>query len=479
MDLLRPRGRRAGHHVFTDSNSEFLAGQAGLQRRRAWAAGDADAAGVIGSPIEHSLSPGDLHRRLRGGRARLDLRGATRSPERRGAGDFLQGEGAATGRGVGDDAPQGGRDPGPRRASSRWRPSLGAVNCVVRDATAGSSATTRTAWASSTRCATTTGWTWTAARCVVVGAGGAGRAVALAPRPAGASEVVVVNRSPARADAAAGLAGTASVGWARRRRHHRRRPRGQRHLCRHGRRRPPAVRRGRLVRAGQVVVDLVYHPRSRPLLRAAAGRGRPPVGGLGMLVHQAAHQYRALDGRSPDEPRPRRDVAGAGGRVNAAAAWSGCRRPVGAFLNVVRRAFAGQRPLAATREGRPRSWLGARAAVAPRRGRHGAAAARGRARHRGGVRRLGARSATPRRSAPARPGRGPGRRVGRRPRAPPHPRSHHVPRPRDSPSRRRRGVAAPRRHRRAPRRGRRQRGLLRSCCCCPTWSTRGAWASAT
>ena len=46
----------------------------------------------------------------------------------------------------------------------------------------------------------------------------------------------------------------------------------------------------RRLRAGQVVVDLVYHPLRTPLLAAAAARGAATVDGLGMLVHQGARQ---------------------------------------------------------------------------------------------------------------------------------------------------------------------------------------------
>lgn len=132
-------------------------------------------------------------------------------------------------------------------------------------------------------------------RCVVVGAGGAARAVILALAGAGASEVVVVNRSPERAAGAVALAGSV------------------------GRTGPPeaaadaeivvnatpvgmdgvatplaGVRFG----SGQVVVDLVYHPAVTPLLAAAAADGATAVNGLGMLVHQAAHAFRLWTGEA-------------------------------------------------------------------------------------------------------------------------------------------------------------------------------------
>jgi len=133
--------------------------------------------------------------------------------------------------------------------------------------------------------------------CAVLGAGGAARAVVLALAAAGAAEVVVINRSPEAARRAAALAGG---------------------LARTG---PPeeATRAAlvvnatplgmggdprmaldpALLRAGQVVVDLVYHPLTTPFLAAAAERGARPIGGLGMLVHQAGHQLRAWTGLDP------------------------------------------------------------------------------------------------------------------------------------------------------------------------------------
>ncbi|MDQ2648138.1 MAG: shikimate dehydrogenase [Actinomycetota bacterium] len=133
----------------------------------------------------------------------------------------------------------------------------------------------------------------TGMRGVLLGAGGAGRAVARALGAAGV-RLVVVNRSPERAAAAVALAGpgaragslddvaeadlvvnATSVGMA-------------------GDPSSP-VPAGALHRE-QVIVDLVYHPSVTPLLADAARAGARTVGGLGMLVHQAAHAFRLWTG---------------------------------------------------------------------------------------------------------------------------------------------------------------------------------------
>ncbi len=61
----------------------------------------------------------------------------------------------------------------------------------------------------------------------------------------------------------------------------------------------------------QIVVDLVYHPIDTPLLRAARRRGARAIDGVGMLVHQAALAFTALDGsrcarRRDERRRPHR-----------------------------------------------------------------------------------------------------------------------------------------------------------------------------
>lgn len=173
---------------------------------------------------------------------------------------------------------------------------LGAVNCVVprRGRLVGESTDGAGFLASLRRGA---GFDPAGRRCVVLGAGGAARAVISALAGAGASEVAVVNRTPDRAAAAAALAGPAgrSAG-------------------------PDAVAEADLVvqatpvgmpsvgppsspvdpgllHAGQVVADLVYHPAVTPLLAAAKARGALPLGGLGMLVHQAALAIEHWTGR--------------------------------------------------------------------------------------------------------------------------------------------------------------------------------------
>ncbi len=153
-------------------------------------------------------------------------------------------------------------------------------------------------------------------RCVVLGAGGAARAVVLALRRAGAAEIVVVNRTPARGEEAAALgAPVARVGEeadvANAELVVNATPVG---MGRVRRLRPGAGEGGEddrdgphgglpcdpdLLHAGQLVVDLVYDPPVTPLLTEARRRGAGAVNGLGMLIHQAAHAFRLFTGEDP------------------------------------------------------------------------------------------------------------------------------------------------------------------------------------
>jgi len=131
----------------------------------------------------------------------------------------------------------------------------------------------------------------------LLGAGGAARAIADALARHGAARVSVVNRTLDSAEAAAALAGAVgevadagvlrdadivvnatSVGMG-----------GDDLPC------DPAV-----FRSGQVVADIVYHPRNTALLQAARAAGAATVDGLGMLLHQAALQQQLWHGHLPD-----------------------------------------------------------------------------------------------------------------------------------------------------------------------------------
>jgi shikimate dehydrogenase len=136
---------------------------------------------------------------------------------------------------------------------------------------------------------------------VVLGAGGAARAVVASLAESGASDVVVVARRAEAAEQAAALGGRTG---------------GDDEV-------PSAevivnatpVGMGSdagsvpldigLLRAGQVVVDLVYQPRRTALLAAAAAAGARPVDGLGMLVHQAARAFRLWTGVEAPVPAMR------------------------------------------------------------------------------------------------------------------------------------------------------------------------------
>jgi len=144
-------------------------------------------------------------------------------------------------------------------------------------------------------------------RCLVIGAGGAARAVVRALADAGAAEVVVVNRTAERAEAAAALAGPIGrVGVAA--------EAGEADLVVNATpigmpdsdeptpidQTPPTLPvEPAHLGSGQLVVDLVYHPAVTPLVDAARAAGAVAVNGLGMLIHQAAHAFRLWTGEDP------------------------------------------------------------------------------------------------------------------------------------------------------------------------------------
>ena len=139
-------------------------------------------------------------------------------------------------------------------------------------------------------------------RAAVIGAGGAARSIIWALADAGASEVVVINRTASAGAVAAELAGrvgrvgaesdlvaadlvvnATSVGMG----------------ATIGADGPVPFDPG-VLHEGQVVVDAVYQPVVTPLLSAAAERGARTVDGIGMLVHQAALSLERWTGVAPD-----------------------------------------------------------------------------------------------------------------------------------------------------------------------------------
>lgn len=258
--------------------------------------GSTRVAGVIGSPIRHSLSPVLHNAAFRDlGMDWVFL-----------AFEVAEGDGAQAVRGARALGIEGLSVTMPHKAEvlpaldklSPTAEKLGAVNTVTRQGSAllGES-TDGPGFLDALR--QDEGFDPAGRRCVVLGAGGAARAVILALAEAGATQVTVVNRTAVRAEAAAALAGTVgrvgtaenafdaelvvnatSVGM----------DNGQ----------VPIDPAG--LGPGQLVVDLVYHPAVTPLVAGARAAGATAVNGLGMLIHQAAHAFRHWTGQEPPLP---------------------------------------------------------------------------------------------------------------------------------------------------------------------------------
>ena len=134
---------------------------------------------------------------------------------------------------------------------------------------------------------------------LVVGSGGAARSVIAALGRAGAARVLVVARDVERAGAAAALAG--EIGRAGKERDAAgmglvidATPVGMIGTAQASA--APMVSAS-MIGAGQVAVDLVYEPLETPWLARARANGAQVLGGLGMLVHQAALQIETWTGQ--------------------------------------------------------------------------------------------------------------------------------------------------------------------------------------
>ena len=140
-----------------------------------------------------------------------------------------------------------------------------------------------------------------AVRALVLGAGGASRAIVAALLRRGIGRIDIVNRNVARAEALADLFGPRVQGFG-----FERAPELMRtadllvNTTALGMRgKDPLVLPLDTLKDGALVSDIVYVPLLTDLLRDAQARGHLIVGGLGMLLHQAAPGFAHWFGQTP------------------------------------------------------------------------------------------------------------------------------------------------------------------------------------
>jgi shikimate dehydrogenase len=145
-------------------------------------------------------------------------------------------------------------------------------------------------------------WRADAGPAVVLGAGGAARAIIVSLIDQGATEIRVLNRTRAKADALAQEFGTTitALDWS------------ARHealagaallvnTTSQGMHHEPALDLNLTdLPADTLVSDAIYIPLETPLLAAAKQRGNTTVNGLGMLLNQARPAFHAWFGIMPD-----------------------------------------------------------------------------------------------------------------------------------------------------------------------------------
>jgi shikimate dehydrogenase len=242
-------------------------------------------AGVIGSPVTHSLSPA-IHRAAFEA-AGVDWTYAAFEVAEGAVDDALA---AMRTLGIGGLSVTMPHKQAAARAVDHLDPaarSLDSVNTISwdGDALVGSS----TDGAGFVASLTEAGVSVDGARVAIIGAGGAARSVIDALARAGASDITVLNRSEERAEQAAGIATVASVGIVS--------DITRADIVVNATSVGMGVDTGlpcdpELFRDGHVVADLVYHPIETGWLCAARERGLTTVDGLGMLIHQAALQQK-------------------------------------------------------------------------------------------------------------------------------------------------------------------------------------------
>jgi shikimate dehydrogenase len=267
-----------------------------VTQRRGWPSAASPVVAVIGDPVGHSLSP--LLHNAAFAALGLDWVSVGFTVPAGGAVEALAAARALSLRGLSVTMPHKAAVAEAVDVLTPTARRLDAVNCVVADhgRLTGDNTDGRGFLAALER---GTGIDPAGLRCLVLGAGGAARAVVVALADAGASDVAVWARRSEQAAAAAELAGDAGrLGEP-----------GETATADLVVNATPAGMAGTpaadewpavapaALSANHVVVDLVYEPRRTAWLEACAARGATTIGGLGMLVHQAALQIEAWTGR--------------------------------------------------------------------------------------------------------------------------------------------------------------------------------------
>ena len=244
---------------------------------------------LIGHPVRHSLSPAIVNAAFR--EMGLDWAFVVCDVAPGGGADAIRGAVALGLRGLSVTMPHKDVAAATVDLLSDAATALGAVNCVaIADQSMVGHNTDGTGFVASLEAETDRSVAGEV--CAVLGAGGAARSIIRALADAGAREVLVVNRTEATGLAAAAVApgvarlssapelGSAalvvnatSVGMAG---------------SSDSEQRAAVPIDVALLADDALVADIVYFPRRTALLVAAESRGLETLGGLGMLVHQAA-----------------------------------------------------------------------------------------------------------------------------------------------------------------------------------------------
>ncbi len=132
--------------------------------------------------------------------------------------------------------------------------------------------------------------------CLVLGAGGASRAIITALQNLGADNIFITNRTEEKATQLAERFGLKTLLWQSRKDAVESADLiiNTTSLGMSGQ--PPLDLGGAKIKPGAIVADIVYTPLETPLLKLAREAGNPGVNGLTMLMHQAAPGFRAWFG---------------------------------------------------------------------------------------------------------------------------------------------------------------------------------------